>query len=531
MCLKIVASLVLFIPAIQVLGKSASCSLSEPDISSSDAGECLLASGSRMSRALSRSSSSLGVSAGMHRAWLIEHKKLRKAANESTGALDMFIKAQNSSSDACSSRLMESKRVLDGLLKDLKAIEEQVESHEELLQTETENLNITHNAIDAAETIYDGEIEECEKLKDDAHKDLEMYNAELQELEQIADPKVRYEHSVKVTLPEKGEKFNAADDLNNSALLEQGVFSMSSCNAFKAFSLQSKILSFTNVKNLTCDEQREELQKAFTEAYITVQNLIKDATERGEDKSCFEAAEAKRTSALVPLTSQREQASARIEYSTQALAMLQPVLNLLKGRVEKLQEHINETLTPECKEAAKVSETLNAVRELIISLEKCPGRNDFRLKIPDTNPPSATPEESTAAASPATAASALQRVAVNSETQATSAKDPEKLVPHLVTAKSNATAKVLQPDIPTTQTVVMKPDVKPAVSALKTAKVHHHHNHHKHAHEHARSEVQEHGEVRQIDDRHDSEVNDTKHKETEKQDDGSISITVESTSV
>lgn len=498
----------------------------------------------------------------MHRAWLIEHEKLRKAANESTGALDMFIKAQNSSSDACSSRLMESKRVLDGLLKDLKAIEEQVQSHEELLQTETENLNITHNAIDAAETIYDGEIEECEKLKDDAHKDLEMYNAELQELEQIANPKVRYEHSVKVTLPEKGEKFNAADDLNNSALLEQGVFSMSSCNAFKAFSLQSKILSFTNVKNLTCDEQREELQKVFTEAYVTVQNLIKDATERGEDKSCFEAAEAKRTSALVPLTSQREQASARIEYSTQALAMLQPVLNLLKGRVEKLQEHINETLTPECKEAATVSETLSSIRELIISLEKCPGRNDFQLQIPGDN------ETASAGLSnaPATATSALQKVVAKPDitaeasalqklpgNQTNAPKQNTTSVQTVVTAEASVLQKLAgnhteapKPNKTSAQTVVKKPDPKAASAGEMMVTTPHHHRRHKHGHDHARSEVQKHGEVHQFDDNKDSEISETpenaektsledksredEHKDKQKKD-GIVSITVESNSV
>jgi hypothetical protein len=334
---------------------------------------------------LSRSSTALGVQTATElgvsaRAWRVEHQALQKAANESTGALDAFIQAQNSSNDACSSRLLESKRVLDGLLKDLKAIEEQVEAHEELLSTETENLNITHNAIDAAETIYENEVEECTKEKEAAEKDLAMYNAELEELKQIANPSVRYEHSVKVTLPEKPENFNAAE--NQTALLDQGVISLGNCQAFKAFSQHSKILQVERAKNLTCDEQRDQLQEVFTETYLAVVNLIKDAKARMEDTECFDAANAQRTSSLVPLTAQREQAAARIEYSEQALAALTPVLKLLQLRVDKLQKHIDETLTPECKEAAKVSETLQAIRELIISLEKCPGRNDFSLKIP-----------------------------------------------------------------------------------------------------------------------------------------------------
>merc|ERR1719161_831239 len=470
---------------------------------------------------------------GMHRAWRIEHQKLQKLQKVANDTLDVFIKMQNSSNDACSSRLMESKRVLDGLLKDLKAIEEQVDSHEELLETETENLNITHNAIDAAESMYETDTHQCNEEREGAKNDLAMYNAELEELKQIAEPGVRYTHSFKVTLPDKGENFNAAQRLNNTALLEQGVFGLSRCLAFKSFSQHSKILRIERAKNLTCDEQREQLQQVFMETYIAVVNLIKDAKERGEDESCFDSAEAKRTSGLVPLTSQREQASARIEYSTQALAMLEPVLNLLKVRVDKLQKHIEETLTPECKEAATVSETLSSIRELIISLEKCPGRNDFKLQIPGDN------ETASAGLSnaPATATSALQKVVAKPDITA-EASALQKLPGNQTNAP--------KPNTTSAQTVVKKPDPKAASAGELMVTTPHHHRRHKHGHDHARSEVQKHGEVHQFDDSKDSEISETpenadktsledksredEHKDKQKKD-GIVSITVESNSV
>eukprot|EP00746_Dinoflagellata_sp_MGD_P146566 gnl/MRDRNA2_/MRDRNA2_79022_c0_seq3.p1 gnl/MRDRNA2_/MRDRNA2_79022_c0~~gnl/MRDRNA2_/MRDRNA2_79022_c0_seq3.p1 ORF type:complete len:519 (-),score=122.88 gnl/MRDRNA2_/MRDRNA2_79022_c0_seq3:29-1585(-) len=518
MCLKIIVTLGLSV--LGALGKQVSCLSPIVDTSAVDAGECLLASGSMLSRALSKSSSSLGVTASVHRAWRIEHQKLQKVANDT---LDIFIRAQNSSKDACSARLMESKRTLDGLLKDLKAIEEQVDSHEELLQTETENLNITHKAIEAAESSYEDDKQKCADERKQAQDDLAMYNAELEELKQIAEPSVRYEHSVKVTLPEKGKNFNAAE--NVTALLQQGAFSLSSCQAFKTYSLHSKVLQFERAKNLTCDEQREELQKVFTETYIEILGLIKDAEDRGEDETCFESAEAERTSALVPLTSQREQASARIEYSTQALAMLQPILNLLKARVDKLEKHITETLTPECADATKVSETLKAVRDLIISLEKCPGRNDFRLQIPEE-------EETGKATAPAETTSALQEGAAKPHTAVASS-----VLQKLATNKSQA----LQHNNASSRVVGVKPDAHVSQQQLKTAKPHRH-RHHKHGHEHAHTEVQGKGEVHQIDDDHEHEVSETAKKDGEdsaksgdkqdkKKDDGSISITVESTSV
>merc|ERR1719377_229466 len=104
----------------------------------------------------------------------------------------------------------------------------------------------------------------------------------------------------------------------------------------------------------------------------------------------MKAAEAKRASELVPLTGQRESAASTIEHSTQALAMLEPILQMLTNRVAKLEKHIKQTLTPECQEAAKVASTIKIVRDLIISLEKCPGRNDFRLTIPPESGTSST---------------------------------------------------------------------------------------------------------------------------------------------
>lgn len=580
MCLKIAVSLVLLIHS--VAGKSASCSSSEPDTPMADSGECLLASGSRVSRALSKSSSRLGVtvSAGVHRAWLTQHERLRKAAKESTSILDKFIADQGKSKDACSARLMESKRILDGLLKDVSAISEQVKSHEELLSTETTNLGITKQAIEAAETIYNEQIEECDKLKDAALGDVDMYSDELKELDQIANPALRYEQTIIVSLPEKDENFSIADERNHTALLEQGVFSMSSCKAFKEFSLHSKVSSVASAANLTCDEQREQLQKVFEETYIAVTNLLNDAKKRAEDKLCYEEAETQKATAMVPLTSQREQAASRIEYSNSALVMLEPVLNLLKDRVQKLQEHINDTLTPECADATKVSETLQVVRELIISLEECPGRNDFKLKIPEIPGAEGTPGQTTvnhwsivhARPSEDTApkASELQKVAVESSAKETKRMASTNLPSETVAVKSSTTektsqlatsearatqpaaAKATHSDKPPAQTIAVRADAKTGVSTLKTATTHRH-RHHKHGHDHGHSEVQDHGEIHQIDGEHnaevkdttqkehdevhhssderDSDVNDTKQKETEKKKDGSISITVESTSV
>merc|ERR1719161_1478690 len=85
---------------------------------------------------------------------------------------------------------------------------------------------------------------------------------------------------------------------------------------------------------------------------------------------------------MTPLTAQQVESTEKIEASSRALGELSPVLDLAKKRAEKMQEHIDETLTPECYEGGEVSKHLETVRDLIMALGECPGRNSFSLKIP-----------------------------------------------------------------------------------------------------------------------------------------------------
>merc|ERR1719161_632468 len=143
----------------------------------------------------------------------------------------------------------------------------------------------------------------------------------------------------------------------------------------------------TSPIHLNCDQQRNKLQRIFAKAYNAVKDLKKEARDRSKDDTCQETADAKKASLLVPLVAQREQAAGRIVYSQSALAALEPVLKQVENRVKKLQKYIESKLTPECEEASEVSKYLQNVRDLIISLQNCPGRNDFALKIPTDKDP------------------------------------------------------------------------------------------------------------------------------------------------
>merc|ERR1719231_137124 len=85
---------------------------------------------------------------------------------------------------------------------------------------------------------------------------------------------------------------------------------------------------------------------------------------------------------MIPLAAAREQAVARIAHANDAIAALEPVVSMLKDRIGKLIDHIDEKLTPECMEAGEVSKVLANIRELIVMVEECPGQGNFRLQIP-----------------------------------------------------------------------------------------------------------------------------------------------------
>merc|ERR550537_106845 len=337
-------------------------------------GACLLSQRSSLGKM-----SLMGMHAELHREWRMRHSMYLSALNKTEKDLAKSIAEQKSTDVACSARLLSAKRKLDALLKETKTLSMQVDGHEQVLETENENLYVTKMSIAAVESDYDTAVEECEKLKKEALKDLKQYSEELKELEQIANPSVPA--AVKVA------------KVQQRSLLEIGAFTREHCLAFIEFAQQhtGRFAALKDVPAKACDEQREELQKAFTKAYKDLVALKKEAKERSEDTTCFEDAKSEKMAKLTPLTAQRTAAVEKIEAATAAIASLEPVLANLKERTEKLTHHIDEELVPECFEADEVSETLTKIREMILALEECPGRSDFALAIPKGTPKGPAP--------------------------------------------------------------------------------------------------------------------------------------------
>merc|ERR1719333_979686 len=324
--------------------------------------------------------------AAKHKQWRSKAQLLLEKIMKAKGVLDSFIEKQKESGDACSARLMEAKRAYDGLLKDVKLLAAQIDAHESAMEAEKEDLSATLESIEQVEDEHKEELDKCAKKKKEALDAKAGFEAELKELQQIAKPAARYEDTqaadtvaaAKAATAKSLEKYGGFKAA--TGLIQEGAWTQQACKKF---------VKYMNHRGRTldprdCDKAREKLQKAFEEAYIGVQKLIKQSAKESTEgyKVCVEEANVKKTIAMTPLTEQQEESNTRIQASTRALSSLMPTVELIRKRAEAMQEYIDETLTPECYEDGEVSEHLQKVRELIMELAECPGRDDFQLKIP-----------------------------------------------------------------------------------------------------------------------------------------------------
>lgn len=328
--------------------------------------------------------------------WRAKHKTRAANVKESMSEFEKFIATQNDSVDACSSKLLESKRSLDGLLKDLFSLSNQVEAHELILQTEIENLHFTMMAEKAVIVRYEAAEKDCREQILKAKEEMSQYQRELAELDQIAKPSVRYAHAMSVSrAPTSFAARNHSDLIERprdvASFVDAEPWTRDRCFQFlgfvqarqnKSVALGRRIVPEELQGQSSCDMQREELQKVFTKTYIEIKDLRNDAEGRTSMRKCMEPAISIKVSSLVSLVAQKDLATERIQSATLSLSALDPVLELVKKRTSKLYNHVHDVLAPECKEASQASEALQRIREMIISLEHCPGRNDFQLEIP-----------------------------------------------------------------------------------------------------------------------------------------------------
>lgn len=136
-----------------------------------------------------------------------------------------------------------------------------------------------------------------------------------------------------------------------------------------------------------CEDKRAELQREFTKAFLAIADMYdKKAQEiKDEAETCANACTDTFENVDESVKDQIAKATENIAKAKDTLEDLEPMLEEAKKSLEKLRAHV-EALEGSCKTGTNVSEHLKKIRNLIRSLEECPGKNDFNLDIPEWAP-------------------------------------------------------------------------------------------------------------------------------------------------
>merc|ERR1719326_684016 len=147
---------------------------------------------------------------------------------------------------------------------------------------------------------------------------------------------------------------------------------------------------------LDCNEQREALQKTFGEAYRALMQIVElgEAEAEEQKRNCYGEAYSKDDQAQMSYQEKINKYSAWIQAAKDVITVVLPILENAKKEFSMLEDHITD-LKENCVVDDNVTTHLKSVRRLIEQLDNCPGRNDFKLTIPGTEPTTPNPYDST----------------------------------------------------------------------------------------------------------------------------------------
>jgi hypothetical protein len=315
-----------------------------------------------------------------------------------TTEIDDFLLDQLFSKDSCTSKMMEAKRTLDGVAAKVVQLSDEIEAEQSIINS---NKMIVDNAIDGleeSEAQEEADLAVCQKNFEEQWSALDGKRNEIVELEQIANPSVRS---------------SIAHDMDVEAYVDKHVRAMesrfrnTSMEAMSAITITEenckRVVDFLNKRGpddqekaihggdfsikysvVDCTAARQRLQDEFSEAYIEITKLITDGEKAAKDEKerCDLTAKNEEDERSSQLNLQIARCTADITAAKDTIHELEPLLNNGHKEVDALERHVNGRLKKMCAEDDEVTEHLKAVRRLIMSLEKCPGRNDFKLMIP-----------------------------------------------------------------------------------------------------------------------------------------------------
>merc|ERR1719482_231659 len=317
--------------------------------------------------------------------------------------IDSFIEQQRASTDTCFAKLLEARRTLDGITEKVLRLDEEISAQTEISKGNMMIISDRFTAAeDAAKEKEDGN-KDCDEQYERAIEDLQHYRDELEELKQIANPEVRskvaadidYKQLLAQHVESVGSSFDAQSFLQTNATVispfgEQGAFlqmNSTTCQGVVNYlnrRSEEKENNATKYTALDCDAMRSVLQEEFTKSWEEITRLKQEGENlaRRTKELCQDEAKDVHNTKHTTITQDIKDATRSIQMAKDVISALQPLLDNAKLEAESLALHI-QGLKKDCNVDTEVSDHLKTVRRLIQSLNECPGRNDFRLTVPE----------------------------------------------------------------------------------------------------------------------------------------------------
>jgi hypothetical protein len=335
--------------------------------------------------------------------------------------INAFVQQQKQSADACSARTLEAKRTLDGIASKVLLLSDEIEAQEAIHEGGSSTIKEMLDKGRKSKEILEEDKQHCNVEYDTCWEGLDTHRLEIVELHQMANPELRsvishggLDHKVDYAAASKKyalevvnhylKLYKTADlthledayKANASALLQTKSCADIAEATKKVTTLyQSVVKAKTpsleralreNFDGLDCDTQRLRLQDVYSEAFIAILEILNK-----EEKICEEAKAL--CAGIAYDKDDNKQASYQqiigdgtknIQNAKDVIATILPLLDNAKKEFDILTAHIKD-LETNCEIDHDVTEHLERIRNMIKTLEKCPGRNDFTLVLPDVS--------------------------------------------------------------------------------------------------------------------------------------------------
>ena len=132
---------------------------------------------------------------------------------------------------------------------------------------------------------------------------------------------------------------------------------------------------------VVCETQLGNLQIQFNDAYTKLTEMKELKMVEKDSTQCDALAESELNAEVVPLTTQREHVTDKVEESEEATAALEPVIQMMNDQLGQLKGHVAH-LKQECTDAVELQQHLKAVAKLITTTIDCPGIAELSLATP-----------------------------------------------------------------------------------------------------------------------------------------------------